>query len=347
MRELGNPFCAVCKRVIQQTLQPFMGPVTVTLATQSIEFKDIPEGIGGVGVTTYRAAIFEVGSCAQLTLQATQPSGGFGLPLGGVTVVPPAELSEGKIWISYTSTTAGATANGTMTVHSVETNEDFVVQIKANTVVRPKSAVTLVLDHSGSMSEDAGDGSAKVSKVRQAAKTFVDVMLAGDGLGLVRFDDTAQIVMPVDDVANGGTAKTTIDGPQFDPAGDTSIGDGLQKGSEALTNASGVYLVRAMAVLTDGMENTALLHQPGLRHDYGEHVWHRLRHSGQRRRGKTRNPDRHPSRLLADHRFADTGKLFRLQKYFLQILAGVTNAEIIVDPDGVLFPGGVARKSHS
>lgn len=338
MRQLGNPFCAVCNRVIKQTLQPFMAPVTVTLATPTLEFKDIPEGIGGVGVTTYRAAIFEVGSCNQLTLQAAQPTGGFGLPLGNVAVVTPSELSEGKIWVSYTSTTAGATANGQMTVHSVETNEDFVVQIKANTVLRPKSAVTLVLDHSGSMSEDAGDGSPKVSKLRLAAKTFVDAMLAGDGLGLVRFDDTAQIVESVNDVAvNGGTVKNKIDGADFDPAGDTSVGDGLQKGSEALTNAQGSYLVKAMVVLTDGMENTApFINQVSISaNTFGIGF------------GTPANVDvgkleiltgTHQGYLLITGSLTQ-GQLFRLQKYFVQILAGVTNAEIIVDPEGVLFPG--------
>jgi IgA Peptidase M64/von Willebrand factor type A domain len=338
MRELGNPFCAVCNRQIKQTLQPYMAPITVTLATPTIEFKDVPEGIGGVGVTTYRAAIFEVGSCASLTLQATQPTGGFGLPLGNVEVVPPAASSEGKIWVSYTSTTAGATANGQMTVHSVETNEDFVVQIKANTVPRLKSAVVLVLDHSGSMSEDAGDGSTKVSKLRPAAKTFVDAMLAGDGLGLVRFDDTAQIVEQVDDVAvNGGTVKIKIDGPDFDPAGDTSIGHGLQKGSDALTSAPGSYAVKAMAVLTDGMENTApFMNQVSISaNTFGIGF------------GTPANVDvgkleiltgTHQGYLLITGALTQ-GQLFRLQKYFVQILAGVTNAEIIVDPEGVLFPG--------
>ena len=33
----------------------------------------------------------------------------------------------------------------------------------------------------------------------------------------------------------------------------------------------------------------------------------------------------------------------RLNKYFLQILAGVTNAQIVLDPHGVLTPGAVHR----
>ena len=33
----------------------------------------------------------------------------------------------------------------------------------------------------------------------------------------------------------------------------------------------------------------------------------------------------------------------RLSKYFLQILAGITNANVILDPHGVLVPGAVQK----
>ena len=198
----------------------------------------------------------------------------------------------------------------------------------------------MVLDHSGSMSEDAGDGNTKVSKLRTAAKTFVDVMLPGDGLGLVRFDDTAQIVMSVDDVSvNGALAKTTIDGPQFDPAGNTSVGDGLQKGSQALAGAPGTYDVKAMVVLTDGMENTA----PFISDVSGTITANTFGIGF----GTPANVDvgkleiltgTHEGYLLITGAVTQS-QLFRLQKYFLQILAGVTNADIVVDPSGVLVPG--------
>lgn len=346
MRALGKPFCAVCKKRILDTLAPFMMPVSVTLVTPAVDFKDIPEGIGGVGVTTHRPALFEIGSCTPVTLQVTAgPTGGFGLPQGATLVVNPGQVaSEGRIWVSYTSTTAGATASGSMTVQAMETGESWVIPITANTIARPKTAVAMVLDHSGSMSEDAGDGNTKVKKLREAAKTFIDVMLAGDGLGLVRFDDTAQVVMNVDDVAvNGGLAKTTIDGPQFDPAGATSIGDGLQKGSQALAAAPASFSVKAMVVLTDGMENTLPLINSvsGLitANTFAVGL------------GKASNVDvgklelltgTHEGYLLVTGALT-TDQTFRLQKYFLQILAGVTNANIVLDPGGVLHKGAEHR----
>lgn len=346
MRALAKPFCAVCRKRILDTLEPFMMPVSVTLVTPAIDFKDIPEGIGGVGVTTHRSALFEIGSCTPVTLQVTAgPTGGFSLPQGAVVVVNPGQVaSEGRIWVSYTSTTAGSMASGSMTVQAVETSESWVIPITANTVARPKTAVAMVLDHSGSMSEDAGDGNSKVKKLREAAKTFVDVMLAGDGLGLVRFDDTAQVVMNVDDVAvNGGLAKTTIDGPQFDPAGATSIGDGLQKGSTALAAAPAGFTVKAMVVLTDGMENT-----PPLINSVSGLITANTFAVGL---GKASNVDvgklevltgTHEGYLLVTGALT-TDQTFRLQKYFLQILAGVTNANIVLDPGGVLHKGAEHR----
>ena len=122
-----DPSARCARELIRQTLEPYAAPLSVTLATLQIDFKDIPEGIGGVGVTVYRAAVFEMNSCSAVTLQVTNgPTGGFGLPLGGITVVNPGQVMEGRIWISYTSTTAGSTASGSVTVHSVESNEDFV-----------------------------------------------------------------------------------------------------------------------------------------------------------------------------------------------------------------------------
>ncbi len=346
MRQLAEPFCAVCERQIRHVLEEYLEPVTVTLATPSIDFQDIPEGMGGVGVTTYRAIIFEVGSCSPVSLQVTSgPTGGFGLPLGGAVLVNPGQaLTQGKIWISYTSTTPSATANGTVTVEAVETQETWVIPITANTVARPTAAAALVLDRSGSMNQDAGDGTTKISKLRQAVKTFVDVMLPGDGVGLVRFNHNSNIVEAVDDVAiNGGTVKTTVDGADFNPGGNTSIGAGLEQGTDALVDAGAGYDVKAMVVLTDGKENTTPLID-----DVSGSITANTFGIGL---GTPANVDvgkleiltgTHEGYLLITGALT-SGELFRLQKYFLQILAGVTNADIVVDPGGTLSPGYVHR----
>ena len=59
---------------------------------------------------------------------------------------------------------------------------------------RKTAAAALVLDRSGSMAEDRGDGQTKHASLQQAASIFVDVMLEGDGVGLVRFNQDAQVL---------------------------------------------------------------------------------------------------------------------------------------------------------
>ena len=95
-----------------------------------------------------------------------------------------------------------------MTVRCVETGQTWTLNIVANTIARPRSAVALVLDRSGSMNDDAGDGLTKVQKLRESANAFISIMQPGDGIGLVRFNDAAQRLMEVQDVgaAVGGAA---------------------------------------------------------------------------------------------------------------------------------------------
>jgi hypothetical protein len=353
MRHLAAPFCAVCQQTIVQTLTPYLVPASVTLTTPSIAFTNVPEGIGGTGVTTYRAIVFDVTSCGSITLRITAgPTGGFGTPLGTSTTVPPAEFTafaEGRVWLSYTSATAGSNSSGSVTVHCNETGQDWIVPIVANTVARPKSAVAFVFDHSGSMSEDAGDGTTKVQKLREAANVFVNVMLQGDGIGLVRFDDTAQILMAVTDVgpAMTGAGRTTAQGiinsAQLDPAGDTSIGDGVVKGKQALDSAQLLgtphYDVTAMVVLTDGEENTS----PFLS-DVSSSI---TAHTFAVGLGIPSNISVAALATLTqghDGYLLITGTLtadqsMRLTKYFVQILAGITNAAVVLDPQGYLVYG--------
>ena len=357
MRALSNPFCGVCQSVISDTLQPFLPAESITLTTPSIAFTNIPEGLGGVGVTTYRGIVFEVVTCTTRTFRITSgPTGGFGTPLGTVAAVnatDPGPVLNARLWLSYTSTTAGSSSTGSVKVHCDETGEDWVVSIIANTVARPKSAVAMVLDHSGSMADDAGDGTTKVGKLREAGNIFINAMLQGDGLGIVRFDDTAQLLMPVTDVgppvtgAGRMSAIGHINGPEVDPAGNTSIGAGVVTGKAAIDAAQAAatphYDVTAMVVLTDGEENTA----PYLA-DVGSSITANTFAIGL---GQPENISTAALNALTQNHngyLLVTGTLTsdqsaRLNKYFLQILAGITNANIVLDPHGTLMPGAFHR----
>lgn len=356
MRDYG-PFCPVCAGVIRATLQPFQPAEVITLVTSSISFANVPAGMGGVGVTTYRAIRWDVVTCRNLTFEITAgPTGGFGTPQGtsvAVAADPNLPAAAVRIWLSYTSTDAGDSASGSVAVRCVQTGQSWTININANTIARPRSAVSLVIDRSGSMNDDAGDGIAKVQKLREAANAFINVMLPGDGIGLVRFNETAQRLMEVTDVgvSPGGAGRTDalnhIAGSDIAPSGATSIGDGVVNGRNMLNDAQAAptpdYDVTAMVVLTDGMWN-----RPPSLADVSGSINANTYAVGLGIPSNISVPalatlcQGHAGYLLVTGSLA-TSQSMLLSKYFLQILAGVTNAQIVVDPSGVLVRGAEHR----
>ena len=122
----------------------------VELEKASLEFKDVPEGMMGRGVTKYQAITFKVKSCAPVTLQVvSNPPAGFGLPSGGSMVaVQPSRCNwpaVGRLWVSYTSTVAGSKITGSMQVKAMETGQTWDVSLSANTVPMPKMAMERLL----------------------------------------------------------------------------------------------------------------------------------------------------------------------------------------------------------
>jgi IgA peptidase M64/VWA domain-containing protein len=350
MRTLGSPFCPVCTRAIRMTLQPFQPVESINLVTPSIEFLHVPAGMGGVGVTTHRAIVWEVVTCRNLTFSITAgPTGGFGLPFGPsitVTTDPITSSTSARLWLSYTSTNAGDTANGSVTVQCNETGESWIINIVADTIARPRAAVVLVLDRSGSMNDDAGDAVTKVTKLREACDAFISIMQPGDGIGLVRFNDTAQRLMEVQDVgaSPGGAGRTTAightSGSDINPFGATSIGDGVVNGKQMLDDAQAAAVppfdVTAMVVLTDGMWNRP----PDLASVTGSITANTFAvgfglPSNISVGALTTLCQGHDGYLLITGALSPAQSL-RLDKYFLQILSGVTNAQVAADPGGIL-----------
>ena len=93
MRTLAAPFCPVCAGVIRTALAIYQPAESINLLTPSISFANVPEGIGGTGVTTWRAVTFEVVTCRPLVFQIIAgPTGGFGTPLGTTANSGPDEI---------------------------------------------------------------------------------------------------------------------------------------------------------------------------------------------------------------------------------------------------------------
>ncbi|MBX3619735.1 MAG: LodA/GoxA family CTQ-dependent oxidase [Rhizobacter sp.] len=330
---------------------------SITLLTPYLNFADVPQGPMGMVREQPLAISFEVSAPSAAVTLEYAPGGGLShlqLVPGNtsVTVGPTSgsDIATARLWVIYrTGAAPSSIPTQSVTVREPVSGQTWSITIDANTIARKTAAVALVLDRSGSMSEDRGDGQSKHASLQQAAETFVDVMLEGDGVGLVRYDDDAQVVQPVVPLGSGGVSDlnrgNTVDlirGNSFDPAGATSIGDGIFEGRNILDNA-GSFDVKALTVLTDGVENRAryisdvagsineLTYAIGLGTPQNTSA------------AALQNISGNNGGFLLITGAIDTDKRFLLQKYFLQILAGVSNAEIVLDPDGELVPGAVHR----
>ncbi len=241
---------------------------TITLLTPSLDFVDVPQGYGGSPRRQALAVTFEiVAPSAAITLAylsgPTHPRVQR-YTAGPVTVGPtgPSATALARFFITYQTGPVGELVADAVTIHEPTSGQQWTIDITANTVVRKKAAAALVLDRSGSMTEDRGDGVSKYQSLQDAAELFIDVMQQDDAASLVSYNQDAQVVVgltavgpqdPLDPARN--TLKGLITGGSFAPGGATSIGDGIEAGRGTLTGVAG-FDVKALLVLTDGKENS-------------------------------------------------------------------------------------------
>lgn len=327
-----------------------------------INFNDVPSGD-----TAARAASFRIYGCGAATIRVKPGSGPAApfsvlFPASGQVAVPHemALYTEARIWLAYTAGPAGVPVpDGSVTFQCPESGQEFIFTIKANSIQRIRVAVMLALDQSGSMNDDAGtSGDKRIDVLKSAATAFIDVIKAGNGVGLIRFDTDAY---PIADATYPGLAVTRIlIDEAFDAGrlaarnsvslhatnvnGWTSIGDGLQLARtilNAVPNAD--YEQKAIVVFTDGLQtaDVSIASVAGsidnrtfaiglgneLQVDTGS-----LQTLTQGTGGYLR---------LTGILSSDINDYFLTTKYFLQILSGVTNDEIVLDPNGFIAPGSV------
>ncbi|SHM68755.1 LodA/GoxA family CTQ-dependent oxidase [Cryptosporangium aurantiacum] len=332
--------------------------ISVNLLTPVLDFEHVPQGLMGMAREAALAITFEVTAAnAPVTLEYA-PGGAPAHPQlvafnSSVTVGPtgPSGVATARLWVIYRTGLAGsALPPQRLTVRHVGTSSTWTVTVTGDTVARRTTAVALVLDRSGSMTEDRGDGVPKHVSLREAATAFVDVMLENDGVGLVRFNQDAQALQPVLPLGTGGLSdvnrgriRDLLSSTELDPDGETSIGDGIAEGRNLLSAAGGDFDGGALVVLTDGLENqerwiadvvgglTASTYAIGF--------------------GQPQNISVPALQALSGNTGAYllvTGAInsddrFRLHKYFLQVLAGIAQAEVVLDPDAKLPEGEVER----
>lgn len=329
-----------------------------------INFNDIPSGD-----TVVRAAVFRVYSCVNATIQVKPgegPSPPFSIhepPSGSITVTH--ELKpyvEKRIWLSYTAGTAWVPVpDGAVTFECVESGQQFTFILKANAIVRPRVAVMLALDQSGSMDYSAGtSGLKRIDVLKDSAKRFMDVIPANSGVGLIRFDTDAYLVtdpnypgFPVTRITTNEAddpdrknARDAVDAHLTNVNGATSVGDGLLMAKTVLDAVPAAdYEHKAIIVFTDGLENRPLsiadVMSPMDNQTFAIGLGNETQVNTNALKTLTNSTGGYL--LLSGILTSNIDDFFRVSKYFWQILAGVTNNNIILDPTGFIAPGSKVK----
>ncbi len=324
----------------------------ITLLTPTVDFGEVPQGPMGASRTTAFPIEFEVNapsSSVTLSVQSGPSHPNFTAVTTSKSVGPTSGsgVETARLWIQYRTQSPGNSANDTVTITAPGAGETWTVDLTAKTVGRKTAATSLVLDRSGSMDEDRGDGKTKHESLEEAASIFVDVMLEGDGVGIVRYNEDAQVLQNITKLGPAGTSdpartqtKNIITGSGLDPQGSTSIGDGIYKGRSTL-NAG--YDVESLVVLTDGKEN-----EPRSIADVAGSIDEQTYSVGLGQPSNTSAPALQNISGNTGGYLLVTGNIgtdeeFILKKYFLQILSGVSNADVVLDPEGTLTPGAQHR----
>ena len=309
-----------------------------------INFNEVP-----VGETAARAAIFRIFGCSNVTVRVKAgmgPAAPFSVlfPASGEVTVNHGDhlFVEARIWLAYRAGPAGVPVpDGSVTFECPQNGKTFTFVLKANAITRPTVAVMLVLDQSGSMDLLAGiDATTKrIDILHQAATQFVqliqDSSRVGDAVGMVSFDQAAYPGVGV--TTNLGTGidllPVTTAIQNLHPAGSTSIGNGVALGRATLTPVTN-FDQKAMVVFTDGLENTSLYIA-----DVMGSINDRTFAIGL---GTAQQVSVSALTALAQNtggRLLLSGPLgtaiddaFRLSKFFIQVLAGVTNTNVVTDP---------------
>lgn len=322
-----------------------------------INFNSVPET-----ETTWRAAVIRIYTCGDVTVRVKPGSemvAPFSIVVGSVIATQgtqPHLYQDVKIWFAYTAPAVGTAPQvigPVNTIIEVVGVQDFLFELRADTIPRPTVAVQMVLDQSYSMTDPAGtSGLNRLTVLKDAANMFASIIQVNNGIGIIRFDDDAyppthptypgltMVQVTGSSVRDSAHAAINLHGAY----GATSIGDGLIMGRNLLNAIpAGQYQQKAILLLTDGLENRpetiaaavaagatdTRTYAVGLGNEYQVNTAALTSIAGSAG-GKL---------YLSGVLTPNTDDYFRVRKFFLQILAGVTNTMIVRDPTGYINVG--------
>ena len=350
MRDTSAQFCPICADVIRNFYATFNAPSPDTSVSQdnaTLDFGDVP-----TMTTMLRAAVFSVESCVPVSFQVTvPPSAPFAVQGSPLLISLPegGPVRKARIFFSMVCGAPGTSNSGTATIRCLETNEDFTIDLIGVCVTRPTAAVQLVLDQSGSMLDPVPGIGDKAGLLRFSANVLIDLLYPDSGIGVNAFDQDPHPMMAVQVAGAAGfgpgrlAAHAAIGSYAPNPSGLTAIGDGIELGKATL-DGSPPFDAKAMIVLTDGIETASKRVSEVAAGVIGTRVF---------AIGLGTAESIQPATLQAlanntDGYLLMTGPIddsraFLLAKYYLQILAGVTNNDVVTDPDGIVIAGQIVR----
>lgn len=337
-------------------------PLNGATSRYQVNFNSVPEE-----ETAWRAAVIRVYSCTDATFRVrpgTEPTAPFSIVFNNAEAHhdPHAThaYAEARIWFGFTAGAPGSAPQNfgpvNTTIECIEVPAiSFNFELNADTIVRPTVAVQLVLDQSGSMNDPAGtSGLNRLTVLKDASTLFANIIQKNNGIGLIRFDQDAYAP---DDATYGGMFITKVNSDSFaDPTrntarsqillhgahGNTSVGDGIEMGRLQLNNVPATdYTAKAMIVFTDGLQN-----EPKSIEEVSSSINNQTFAIGLGTETQVNTLQLNNITqgtggylLLSGLISSSVDDYYRMTKYFMQILANVTNTQIVRDPNGYINLG--------
>lgn len=328
----------------------------VTLLTPHLNFKDVPQGPMNMARKSTLAVLFEVkstGGPVTLQFQSGPVHPRIKRFRSSVSIGPTIanEIVTARLAITYETGLVGEAVTDHVTIRNPADGKTWDVTITANTIDRKRTAIALVLDRSAAMNERLGNSENKHKHSQEASTVFVDTMLEGDGLAIVRFNEVADLLRGVTTIGSPIdpshlariNAKSILKGPEFEPSGAVSLGHGIYEGHKALDASELNYDVKALLVITGSKENRERRIA-----DVAAEINERTYAVGFGTPENINVPalqtlsSNHGGYMLVTGNIAND-KYFIAQKYLLQILADINNTQFVVGRESELISG----KEHS